>query len=297
MICMIRVVDYENGEWKEPCILLLGYFDGMHVGHRKLLERAKCLAREKNCTVGLMTFYDGKSGGQIYLFEERLYLFEKLGANFVYAAHFNDAFRATDGVSFLAHILSALNVKAFVCGADFTFGKGAACGTPELQNFCREHKIESVVCPLVALRGEKAAASLAKRYLREGETEKLAELLGARYFIRGRVSTEGRQVGRKMGFPTANIHLPPEKYPLKSGVYAVTAEIDGAQYRGIANYGPRPTFEDGRIVFEVYLDGFTGDLYGQTITVYFDFYIRDIRKFASAEALANQLKIDLEKIR
>lgn len=294
---MIQIVDYEKGVWNTPCILLLGYFDGMHVGHRQLLERARHLAREKGYSVGLMTFYDGKNGGQIYLFEERLYLFEKLGADFVYAAHFNESFRATEGMSFLGHIISALNIKVFVCGTDFTFGKDAACGTAELQKFCRSQDIETIVCPLVALHGEKAAASLAKRYLREGQPEKLAELLGDRYFICGQVVSEGRHIGRKMGFPTANLHLAPEKYPLKAGVYAVTAEVGGVQYRGIANYGSRPTFDDGRIVLEVYLDGFTGDLYNKRITVCFDFYIRDIRKFASAEALAEQLKKDLEKIR
>ncbi len=148
-----------------------------------------------------------------------------------------------------------------------------------------------------AARAEKAAASLAKQYLAGGEAEKLAELLGDKYFIRGEVATEGRHVGRTIGFPTANIHLSSEKYPLKMGVYAVTAEIGGKIYRGIANYGSRPTFGDGRTVLEVYADGYAGDLYGQTITVYFDEFIREIRKFGSAEELSGQLKKDLEKIR
>ena len=294
---MMRVVDYEAGSLSEPCVLLLGYFDGMHVGHRALLARAKKIADKQNLLVGVMTFYDSKNGGQVYTFGERLYLFEKLGADFALAARFDDSFRATNGQEFLDRIARSLEVRAFVCGADFTFGKGAACGAAELREFCSDRNVLAEILPLVRLHGEKAAASLAKQYLASGEVEKLAELLGDKYFIRGEVATEGRRVGRTIGFPTANIHLSPEKYPLKTGVYAVTAEIGSQTYRGIANYGSRPTFGDGRTVLEVYADGYAGDLYGQTITVYFDEFIREIRKFGSAEELSEQLKKDLEKIR
>ena len=104
-------------------------------------------------------------------------------------------------------------------------------------------------------------------------------------------------MGRKIGFPTANIHVSGEKYPLKKGVYAVSARLDGKEYRGIANYGARPTFGDGRVVLEAYFDGYTGDLYGKEIAVYFDGFLREIKKFDSAEALSAQLTKDLEKIR
>lgn len=295
---MMRVVDYKTGALSEPCLLLFGYFDGMHVGHRTLLARAKEIASERNLRVGIMTFYDSKNGGQIYTFDERLYLFESLGIDFVYAARFDESFRSTEGRDFLGHTAQTLQqLRACVCGTDFTFGREARCGAEELRDFCAQRNIEAVILPLVRLRGEKAAASLAKQYLAGGEAEKLAELLGDKYFIRGEVATEGRRVGRTIGFPTANIHLPPEKYPLKAGVYAVSAEIGGRAYRGIANYGSRPTFGDGRTVLEVYFDGFAGDLYGQMITVYFDSFIREIRKFGSAEELSEQLKKDLEKIR
>lgn len=275
---------------------MLGYFDGMHVGHRALLSRAKEFAADR-MPVGIMTFYDSKNGGQIYTFDERLYLFEKLGADFVFAAQFNDSFRATDGCEFLAHAAESLHVRAFVCGEDFSFGRAASCGISELLAFCAERSISAEVMPLVRQHGEKAASSRAKEYLASGNVSELAELLGDKYFIRGTVSTEGRHVGRRIGFPTANIHLSPEKYPLKAGVYAVTAELGGKLYRGIANYGSRPTFGDGCIVLEVYADGFAGDLYGQTVTIWFDSFIREIRKFGSAEELSEQLKKDLENIR
>lgn len=293
----MRIVDYNGGTFERECVLLLGYFDGVHVGHRALILRARSLAESAGLNVGIMTFYDSKKGGQIYDFSERCRLFSSLGVDFVYAAHFDEAFRATGGEEFLAHVCSALRVSAFVCGSDFTFGKDALCGVSALRAFGSSNNIKVIVEKLIEFGGEKAAATRVKQYMDEGDCAALAALLGGRYFICGRVSTEGRHVGRKIGFPTANLHPNPDKYPLKRGVYAVTAEIGGAFYRGIANYGGRPTFSDERVVLEVYADGYSGDLYGKEITVYFDFYIRDIKKFAGEAELSAQLQRDLEKIR
>lgn len=293
----MRIIDYKDGSSGEPCVLLLGYFDGVHIGHRALIAAAKEIAAREGLLVGLTTFYDGKNGGQIFTFSERCTLLASLGVDFVYAAQFDAAFRATEGTAFLEHVCAALPVRAFVCGEDYTYGRGAACGVAELSAFAAEHGIALYPQPAVAFGSEKAAATLAKQYLREGDMPRLAELLSGRYFITGTVATEGRHVGRKMGFPTANIHVDPEKYPLCEGVYAVSAKIGGKTYRGIANYGARPTFGDARIVLESFFDGFTGDLYGRELTVYFDFYIRPVRKFENAEELAAQLRRDLETIR
>lgn len=293
----MKLIDFDTGSYGEPCVLLLGYFDGVHIGHRKLIEKAEEVARALCCETGIMTFYDSKNGGQIYLFDERALLFGQLGIDFVYAAHFDASFRATEGLDFLEKVCSSLHVRAFVCGKDYTFGKGAACGERELSSFCGGRGIALHCEPLVGCGTQKAAATLAKKLLDAGDMPSLRKLLGEPYFISGTVSTEGRHVGRKIGFPTANIHLSPQKYPLRQGVYAVTVDVDGKNYRGIANYGSRPTFADGRVVLEVYADGYTGDLYGKRLIVHFDFFIRDIKKFSSAEELSAQLRTDLEKIR
>lgn len=294
---MIPVIDYETGRYERPCVLLLGYFDGVHVGHRRLISRAKEEAAARGLCVGIMTFYGGKSGGQIFDFGERLYLFESLGIDFVYAARFDHAFRGTEGNAFLEHVCAALNVRLFVCGADYTYGCGASGNADSLRRYVSERGIEALVLPLVGFDGEKAGTSRAKQLLDRGDMKALADLLGGKYFIRGTVGTEGRHIGRGIGFPTANIHLPAEKYPPATGVYAVTVVVAGVHFRGIANYGARPTFGDARVVLEVYVDGYRGNLYGMLLTVYFDFRIRDIRKFDDAAQLSEQLQRDLEKIR
>ena len=291
----MRIIHY--GGQGETCVFLLGYFDAVHVGHRKLIARAKDLAKERGVSLAALTFTDAKRGEQVYVFSERVAILSSLGVDYVYAAPFDGAFKNTEGEAFLDTVRERCGVSAFVCGEDFRFGKGAVCGELYLKEYCKKHRIECEILPLVSIGGQKASASLAKRYLDEGDIISLNALLGDCYFIAGTVATEGRHVGRRIGFPTANLHPKAGKYPLCQGVYAVHVSLDGRTYRGIANFGPRPTFGDGRIVCETYIDGFSGDLYGRDLTVFFDFRIRGIMKFASAEALKNQLKNDLEKIR
>lgn len=294
---MLKIIDYNSDEKiDEPCVVMLGYFDGMHIGHRALLRAAKERAEKEHLKVVIMTFYGGKKGAQIYIFEERVKLFEKLGVDYILAARFDEKFKSIDKNEFINSVFYKFNVKALVCGVDFTFGKNASGNVNDIKISADEHSASLIVMPPIDVYDRKAATSLAKEYLDSGDIKKLNKLLGDRYFICGKVSSEGRKVGTKLGFPTANLHISFEKYPLKQGVYAVGVELNGKEYKGIANYGSRPTFCDEQVVFEVYIVGFDGDIYGKEITVYIDERIRDIKKFASADELKTQLKKDLEKI-
>lgn len=291
----MRIVPY--GDRGEPCVFLLGYFDAVHIGHRHLIKRAAAIAKKYNVKVAALTFSDAKNGAQVYVFSERAKILQQLEVDYLYVADFDDAFRNTDGEAFLETVARNCSVRAFVCGEDFRFGKDAKSDTVCMTEYCKEHGIRVEIMPLVLLNGQKVSATQAKKYLDEGNIIALNAMLGDRYFISGKVETEGRHVGSSLGFPTANIHPEKGKYPLARGVYAVSANIGGTDYRGIANFGPRPTFGDDRIVCETYLDGFSGNLYGKEITVRFDFRIRNIKKFSSADELKLQLTKDLEKIR
>ncbi len=277
-----------TNEYLSPCALLLGGFDGLHIGHKTLLD----IAKTYNLPVGITTIYGGK-GKSLFLPRERAQIFKAQGLDFVYPLHFTDEFKNTEPEEFLQDIVNRFNVKAFVCGDDFRFGKGAE-GTPEL--IAKITSIPVHAPAVLRVNGEKVGASFIKNYLKIGDVKRANEYLLQPFFVTG-IVTKDRGVGKTIGFPTANIEYSEEKFPVKEGVYAVSAEIDGVEYRGILNYGARPTFQNTEKKLEAYFDGFDGDLYGRELTVYFDEYIRDICSFASGEALKTQLQRDLRKIR
>ena len=149
---------------------------------------------------------------------------------------------------------------------------------------------------LITANGEKISSSKIKTHVLAGEIEKANELLGEAFFLIGTV-VKDRGVGRTLGFPTANVEYPKEKYPIKQGVYETRVCINGKEYKAITNYGNRPTFENDAIITETYIDGFSGELYGKGLKIRFIRYLREIARFESAEALQAQLKEDIRRVR
>ena len=285
---MLKKVIFSNNYTKgAPCVMLLGGFDGLHIGHRLLLTRAKSFA----LPVGVMTIVGGK-GLPLFTTKEREEIFSSLGADFAFELPF-DEIKELSPQAFVALLKENFNVQAFVCGDDFRFGKNAA-GTPETLKADGQVRVE--VENLISVDGEKVSSKTVKTLLRVGEVEKANTLLGERFFLIGEVEKD-RQVGRTLGFPTANIRYPSEKFSIKNGVYAGEAEIDGKVYKGIINYGSRPTFQNGEVWTETYFDGFDGDLYGKTLKIRFTKFLREIQKFNGVEELKAQLARDIRSIR
>ncbi len=267
--------------------LLLGGFDGLHLGHRQLLARAK----ESGLPVGAMTIVGGKEGA-IFTAKEREKLFSRAGVDFTFELSF-EKIKDMSPEAFLSRLEKEFAPKLYVCGTDFRFGAGAK-GTPS--DLKRGGQVCVEVLPLLQTDGEKVSTRTVKKHLAAGEIERANALLGERFFLVGSVEKD-RQVGRTLGFPTANIFYPQGKFPLKKGVYETRVVIDGREYKGITNFGTRPTFDDDEIVTETYLDGFEGDLYGRELTVEFVRFLREIEKFHGADELAAQLKKDIERVR
>ena len=174
----MKIIPFGEKKYENSCVLLLGYFDAMHIGHRKLIADAKQIAIREGIETGLMTFTGAKKGGQVFVFEERLRLYRETGIDFVYPAEFNSEFRNMSGEEFLRQVTDQMNVKEFVCGEDYRYGKNAESGIKELSEFCKEKSIALYAERLVEYGGEKAAASEAKRLLDEGNVEALEKLLG-----------------------------------------------------------------------------------------------------------------------
>lgn len=277
----------EQPNTPQPCVMLLGGFDGLHVGHKKLAEHAKSFG----LPVGAMTIVGGKDGTGLFTAEERRDIFYRAGVQFLFELPFAEIKDITPTV-FATLLEEKFSPVAFVCGDDFRFGK-LAQGTSETLKQATRVRVETL--SLVQKNGEKISSSTVKSLLKDGNVAQANELLGERFFVMGEVIKD-RGVGKTIGFPTANIAYPQNKFPLKKGVYETCVCVDGKEYKGITNYGARPTFQNQTDCVETHLVGFSGDLYGRKIKVEFVRRLRDIQAFDGVEKLKEQLKKDLREI-
>lgn len=292
---MLNIIEYGKDGYEFPALVVLGCFDAIHAGHRELLKKAKLQAKINGLDLGVMMFKEGKSGKLVYSFEERCAILEQFNVKFVLAVDFNDEFKAVAPLDFLREVEEKINVKAYMSGKDFRFGAQAKGKSSTLKNYAEDEENGVWYMPVkdVDLNGEKISTTLIKTCLDKGNVAKANQLLGAEFSVSGKVvKGEGRGTS-VVGFPTVNIVYPDWKHLLKHGVYSVKCLVGDAVYQGIANFGNCPTFADERVALEVYLEGFSGDLYGQILTVSFIDYIRDIEEFGSAEELSGQLQNDL----
>ena len=284
---MLKVVDFtQKRNSASGCVMLLGGFDGLHIGHKKLMETAKTYA----LPIGVMTILGGKAGLSLFTAEERAEIFSRVGADFMLELPFEEI-RGLSPNAFLELLKEKFSPKVFVCGDDFRFGKDA-CGSAEILKTAGQVCVET----LCKIDGEKVSATAVKGFLALGDVEKANAFLGENYFLIGKVYKD-RGVGKTLGFPTANIAYPKDKFPIKKGVYETRVTVENVTYKGITNYGHRPTFDDNADCTETYLDGFSGDLYGKILKVEFVRYLRDIQKFESAEQLKAQLEKDIARVR
>lgn len=289
-------------KFEEPCALLLGGFDGLHAGHRVLLD----VAKKSKLPVAVTAMFGGK-GKALFTREERRSLFERAGISAVFEIALTEEVRATPPREFVRKVFSGVAARLAVCGEDFRFGKDAA-GTPTLLKECAPCPV-TVQKTVKYLAGEsgrmrKISTSACKKYLARGELSLLngclrphgADFYGCAYFVQGTVE-HGRQVGRTYGFPTLNLSVPADKLLPPDGVYWGLCETPKGNFPTVVNIGSRPTFGVEERKIEAYLDGFSGDLYGETVRVYPISSLRPIKKFSSAEELKAQLQKDIQTMR
>ncbi len=278
-------------------VLALGYFDCLHIGHQKLLQETKKIAADLNVLSAVFTFSNNlgglikKKNKLINTFTERLTLFENFGMDAVMYAEFNKDFMSQSADRFL-ELLKQKNVVGIVCGYDYTFGKNSVGTAETLRQFCKENKIVFSMVDKVDYDGKKASATRIKELLIDGEIEKANQCLGHEYFMSGAVC-HGFGIGSKEVYPTANLKIPQDKLYPKLGVYAGKVSISDTLYPCVINVGGRPTFDDDENKIEVYILKYDGNIYNKEITVYFCKYLREIKKFGSAEELKRQISQDI----
>lgn len=281
-------------------VLALGFFDGVHIAHRDLILKAKKIAVASGLKLGIFTF---KSDGNIKMGSERLYndrekaeIFDYLGVDFVIYADFSAISGATPDEFVKKMLVEDLGCRVCVAGFNFRFGKGASGGAKDLCRLMQDCGGEAVIFEEIKARGEiTLSASLVRDLLKDGDIPTAEEMLGAPYYIKGRV-LPGRQVGRSLGFPTVNIPLADGKIIPRLGVYRTAIPIDGKIYSAVTNIGVCPTFDRREAHLESYIIDFEGDLYDRELRVFLLGFLRDEIVFSSPEELKMQINVDKNRV-
>ena len=285
-------------------VVAIGNFDGLHRGHRHLIEVARKEADRAGGPAAVLTFephprdYLNPTEPVFRLTPEpvKIAVLAKLGLDGVIVRPFDAALAALSAEEFVSHLLVRdLGAAGVAVGQDFHFGR-ARQGTPaRLQELCRGQGIACALVPTVSRAGQQVSSSAIREALQSGDVATANDLLGHRFFIRA-VVEHGDKRGRTLGFPTANLRLSAE-FRLRHGIYAVRAAVGDRIFDGVANFGRRPTFDNGPPLLEVFLFDFSGDLYGQTLDVEFVGFIRKEERFDDVDALVAKMNEDARRAR
>lgn len=286
----------------QKTIFALGFFDGVHLGHQALLKACRVLAEQNNCRAGVVTFTAhpdtlvlGKTPALITTTEDRKRLLHAFGAELVWELPFDKEIMTTHWADFLTQLIQA-GAEGFVCGDDFRFGAGGLGTAKKLAAFCKSRNMPCEVVPKQVMDGERISSTRIRSLLEQGDVVSANRLLGHPHILSG-VVTEGKQLGRELGFPTANLPLPAGVLIPKFGVYATKVTADGKAYLAVTNIGTRPTVNGEGVNAECHLLDFAGNLYGKEITVAFYDFLRPEQKFDSLEELKSQIAADTARVR
>ncbi|PHQ23906.1 bifunctional riboflavin kinase/FMN adenylyltransferase [Marinobacter guineae] len=294
----------EDSPLANGCVATIGNFDGVHLGHKTIIDQVRSKAKALGVPSVVMIFepqprefFQGSEAPpRLMGFRQK---FEELLAedvDMVLCLRFNQAFRSYSAMGFIEDILiEGLAVRHLVVGDDFRFGCDRAGDFALLKKVGPDAGFTVENTRTVTVKGERVSSTRVRELLTVNGLEQAEALLGHPYRIRGRV-VYGRQLGRQIGAPTANILL--HRLPALRGVYVVSTTLDdGAVYDGVANIGLRPTVDGKQPSLEVHLFGYTGTLYGQHLEVVFRHGLRDEEKFASVDELKEQIARDFEDAR
>ena len=269
----------------------LGKFDGIHVGHRFLLQE---VAHQRHLVPTAFTFESRKGISKIYTQKEKDYVLQALGIRREIIFPFNDKIKKMSPEDFVKHILvEKMDVKHICVGTDFHFGKNREGDIHLLKRLQKEYGYTLTAVPKLTDENGVISSTRIRSLMDSGKISEVNRLLGAPYFIMGRVG-HGNELGRKMNMPTANLRVEKDKKLLPFGVYATKVRIQGKEYKSVTNIGKKPTVGEYAAGVETYIMDFCENIYGENIQVFFYEFIRPEKKFNSMEELQRQLEKDKE---
>lgn len=300
----MNIYKHLNEFKKRDSVVTIGSFDGVHIGHRKIISRLLEVKQQSGGESVILTFFphpkmilhpEDLDLKLITTIDEKAELLEQMGINHLIITPFTRDFSNLSAEEYIKHILvEQIGIHRIVIGYDHRFGKNREGGLKELEKFSKQYNYEIEEIPEQDINDIAVSSTRVRMSLLNGDVKTAKKLLGYPFHLTGKV-VKGDQIGRKLGFPTANIFIP-ETYKLipADGIYAVTVEIDKIQYNGMGYIGHRPTLNGMSRNIEVNIFDFEGDLYGMNIRLHFYHFIREDIRFNSLEELRVQLGKDKE---
>ena len=307
VIIQMKII-YDRDDWREEAVVAtIGFFDGVHTGHCSLLQEMRDLAKERRLPSAIITFpihprvvlqsdYQPKL---LNAFEEKLVLLSKTGVDYVIVMDFTAELAALTARAFILTVLaSEWRVKTLFIGYDNRFGYQRAEEFEQYVVYGNECGMDVVKASLYRNdKGLVVSSSMVRNLIGNGDMAAVSRMLGYHYQLKGHV-VGGHQIGRKIGFPTANIAVD-ERFKVipRNGSYAVWVTIDGQRYKGMLYIGSRPTIEyDDALGIEVHIFDFSADIYNESIVVEFAGFIREDTRFDSLDELREQMEKDRQAV-
>jgi len=302
---IIHAANELKANGKKVC-LAIGFFDGVHLGHQQIIRQTIADAHQHNAISLALTFdrhpntivAPNRVPPLIYSLPQKLRAIEASGADALLLIHFDKCFSEQTGEQFVHNLTREIGSFHSVCvGADFVFGHKRSGNVELLEKLGRETGFRVHGLAAVALDGQIVSSTRIRENIRRGQLDSVSQMLGRPYTICGRV-IEGDKIGRKLGFPTANLEIRELVLP-PNGVYAGLTRLQGKSYQVALNIGLRPTLasSQSQLRVEAHVLDFSGDLYGQELEVEITGKLRDERKFNSAKELQEQIARDIDSIR
>ncbi|MGM0844642.1 MAG: bifunctional riboflavin kinase/FAD synthetase [Bacillota bacterium] len=288
-----------------PLSMALGYFDGVHKGHQRVIKTAIRVAKENSMKSAVMTFDPhpsvvlGRKHKHVHYItplQDKIKLMEELGVDYLFIVRFTSDFADLHPQEYVDQYIINLNVQHVSAGFDFSYGK-LGKGNMETLQFHSRDKFTYTTVNKQTEHDEKISSTLIRKALSEGEAEKVKTLLGRNYTASGTV-IHGDKRGRKIGFPTANIELSDDYIIPKIGVYAVRIFVQNQWHNGVANLGYKPTFnhpDDKALSIEVHIFNYNSSIYGEEVKVEWHKYIRSEKKFEGIQQLIAQIEKDKQE--
>lgn len=294
---IITIKNHHDLLTTQPTVLVLGYFDGLHLGHKALFDKAREIAEQKNLPISVLTFHESpkltfaRFSPELLLHltypEKRHAKFEEYGVDYLYLTNFTSDFAKTSSDNFIKHYVEKLQAQDIVVGFDYQFGHNKTNSDYLARNTnATVHTVEEV-----QLDGEKISSTRIREAVTKGDIGLTNQLLGYTFTTRG-IVVHGDARGRTIGYPTANLapidrtHLPSD------GVYVTDVRVKGKIYRAMTSIGQNVTFGGTELRLEAHLFDFTGEIYGEEVEIFWLHKIRDMVKFSGIDDLITQLEKD-----